>query len=110
MAKMCGNALHAFVAAFIVTLLALSGASAQSGNPIRIGLSLALLPMSSIALLLTHDIARLYPAFERDLAPIVVGAIIVMEVVGPIAVQIGLRIAGDTVPEPEGSLEAPRAA
>src|SRR3954465_1463474 len=42
MAKMCGNALRAFVAAFVVGLLALSGASAQSGNPIRIGLSLAL--------------------------------------------------------------------
>ena len=42
MAKMCGNALRAFVAAFVVGLLALSGASAQSGNPVRIGLSLAL--------------------------------------------------------------------
>src|SRR6476660_3368812 len=42
MAKLCWNAPRAFVAAFIVTLLALSGASAQSGNPIRIGLSLAL--------------------------------------------------------------------
>jgi branched-chain amino acid transport system substrate-binding protein len=42
MAKLCGNALRAFVAAFIVGLLALSGASAQSGNPVRIGLSLAL--------------------------------------------------------------------
>jgi diaminopimelate epimerase len=35
MAKMCGNALRAFAAAFIVGLLSLSGASAQSGNPIR---------------------------------------------------------------------------
>ena len=42
MAKLCGNALRAFVAAFIVGLLALSGASAQSGNPIKIGVSLAL--------------------------------------------------------------------
>src|SRR5215207_4463088 len=42
MAKLCWNALRAFVAAFIVGLLALSGASAQSGNPVRIGLSLAL--------------------------------------------------------------------
>src|SRR6476469_302126 len=42
MAKLCWNALRAFVAAFIVTLLALSGASAQSGNPIKVGLSLAL--------------------------------------------------------------------
>ena len=42
MAKMCGNALRALAAAFIVGLLALSGASAQSGNPIKIGMSLAL--------------------------------------------------------------------
>src|SRR3954471_23897564 len=42
MAKICGNALRAFVAAFIVGLLALSGAQAQSGNPIKVGMSLAL--------------------------------------------------------------------
>src|SRR6476661_226073 len=42
MAKICGSALRAFVAAFIVGLLTLSGASAQGGNPIKIGLSLAL--------------------------------------------------------------------
>ena len=42
MTKICGSALRAFVAAFIVGLLTLSGASAQGGNPIKIGLSLAL--------------------------------------------------------------------
>jgi len=42
MAKVCGNALRALAAAFIVGLLAVSGASAQSGNPIRIGVGLAL--------------------------------------------------------------------
>ena len=42
MTKMCGNALRAFAAAFIVGLLTISGAAAQSGNPIRIGMSLAL--------------------------------------------------------------------
>src|SRR6476661_276503 len=42
MAKLCWNAPRTFVAAFIVGLLALSGASAQGGNPIKIGLSLAL--------------------------------------------------------------------
>jgi branched-chain amino acid transport system substrate-binding protein len=42
MAKVWGNALRAFVAAFVVALLAVSAASAQSGNPVRIGLSLAL--------------------------------------------------------------------
>src|ERR1043165_4213884 len=42
MTKLCGNALRALAAAFIVALLSVSGASAQSGNPIRIGMSLAL--------------------------------------------------------------------
>ncbi len=64
-----------------------------------VGLGLALLPMSSIALLLQHDIARLYPAFDRDMSAVVLGAIIVMEIVGPIAVQVGLKLAGETEPE-----------
>ena len=42
MAKMCGTALHALVAAFIMGFFALSGAFAQSGNPIKVGMSLAL--------------------------------------------------------------------
>ena len=42
MAKVCRNAFCALVAAFIVGLFTLSGASAQSGNPIKIGASLAL--------------------------------------------------------------------
>ena len=41
MTKMC-NALRALALASIVGLLALSGASAQSGNPIKVGMSLAL--------------------------------------------------------------------
>ena len=42
MTKLVGNALRACAAALIVGLLSLSGASAQSGNPIRIGVGLAL--------------------------------------------------------------------
>src|SRR6478609_5185676 len=42
MAKMCGTALHAFVAAFIMGFFSLSGASVQTGNPIKVGMSLAL--------------------------------------------------------------------
>src|ERR1041384_1042215 len=42
MTKLCGNALRALAAAFIMGLLALSGASAQSGSPIKVGMSLAL--------------------------------------------------------------------
>jgi branched-chain amino acid transport system substrate-binding protein len=42
MTKLVGNALRACAAALIVALLSLTGASAQSGNPIRIGVGLAL--------------------------------------------------------------------
>jgi branched-chain amino acid transport system substrate-binding protein len=42
MTKMCGNALRALAAASLVGLFSLTGAAAQSGNPIRIGMSLAL--------------------------------------------------------------------
>jgi branched-chain amino acid transport system substrate-binding protein len=42
MAKVGGNALRALAAAFVIGVAAISGAAAQSGNPIRIGMSLAL--------------------------------------------------------------------
>src|SRR5882757_11425912 len=42
MTRMCWNTLRAFAAALIVGVLALSGAAAQSGNPIRVGVGLAL--------------------------------------------------------------------
>jgi Kef-type K+ transport system membrane component KefB len=64
-----------------------------------LGLGLALMPMSSLSLLLQHDIARIYPEFGIDLSAAMVGAFIVMEVLGPFAVQFGLRLAGETVPD-----------
>ena len=42
MTKSCGNALRTLAAALIVGLFGISAAAAQSGNPIRIGMSLAL--------------------------------------------------------------------
>jgi len=66
-----------------------------------VGLGLALMPMSSVTLLLQHDIARLYPAFGASLGAMFIAAIIVMEVAGPLAVQLGFRLAGETLPEEE---------
>jgi Kef-type K+ transport system membrane component KefB len=63
------------------------------------GLGMALLPMSSLTLLLQHDIARMYPEYGLELQAALMGAIIIMEIVGPVAVEAGLRLAGDTVPE-----------
>jgi Kef-type K+ transport system membrane component KefB len=76
-----------------------------------VGLGLALMPMSSLTLLLQHDIARLFPAFGQELTAIYLAAIIMMEVVGPLAVQFGLRLAGETLPEdPDSVAGSPRAA
>jgi Kef-type K+ transport system membrane component KefB len=76
-----------------------------------VGLGLALMPMSSLALLLQHDIARVYPGFGRELGAVVLGAILMMEILGPLCVQAGLKLAGETMPETEARTEvSPNAA
>jgi Kef-type K+ transport system membrane component KefB len=75
-----------------------------------LGLGLALLPMSSLSLLLAHDIARLYPAFGTELMTIFLAAVIIMEVVGPFAVQFGFRLAGETLEDEDEALGRSRAA
>jgi NhaP-type Na+/H+ or K+/H+ antiporter len=74
-----------------------------------LGLGAALLPMSSLALLLQHDVARLYPEFGQHLAAVLLASLAVMELAGPIAVQWGLRFAGDADPAPEGGPLASKA-
>ncbi len=67
------------------------------------GLAATLMPMSSLALLLQHDVARLYPSFGQELTAVVLGGVLVMEIAGPLAVQWGLRFAGETEPEAQGA-------
>jgi len=62
------------------------------------GLALTLAPVSTFALLLQHDVLRAYPEFA-DVSAMFLAAILVMEFIGPIAVQAGLRIAGETAPD-----------
>ncbi len=63
-------------------------------------LGAALLPMSSLALLLLNDVSRLYPSFGQNLAAVVLASVIVMELAGPVATQWGFRFAGEAAPEP----------
>jgi len=74
--------------------------AAPGGLRVRqaIGLGGAVLPMSSLALLMQHDIARLFPEFAAELSAVLLSAILVMEIVGPLAAQWGLRFAGDVLP------------
>lgn len=103
----------AFVAARAAGKLAGVLAFAPLGG-VRVRQALALgatlLPMSSPALLLQHDIVRLYPDFGQELAAVVLAALVVMELLGPLAVQWGLRFAGEAAPAPNGAPERPAAA
>lgn len=62
-------------------------------------LSLALVPMSGLAVVMVYDTAALYPRFGADLAAVVLSAVALIELVGPLATQYALRRAGETHPE-----------
>jgi Kef-type K+ transport system membrane component KefB len=74
-----------------------------------VGLGAALLPMSSLSLLLLHDVARLYPESGTELTAVVLAGLIVMELAGPVATQWGLRFAGETAPAAgaDGAIRGP---
>ena len=59
-------------------------------------LGIALAPMSGVAFLLTEDIRTIYPFFGSQLAPIVLSMVAVLGLLGPLAVQWGLRYAGES--------------
>ena len=63
-----------------------------------LGLALALTPMSGTALVLLSELQGTHPGFAPLVAPIVLSAIAFTEVLGPLAVQWGLRLAGDLHP------------
>jgi len=73
----------------------LSGIRAGSGGL----LSIALLPMSGIAFAMTHSAGSLYPGFNAKLSVIVLAAALILELIGPLAVQFALRRAGEAQEE-----------
>ncbi|HEY2628265.1 MAG TPA: cation:proton antiporter [Usitatibacter sp.] len=64
-----------------------------------VGLACALLPMSTLALMLHHEVARQFPAFGEQVGAAFLAMVIVMEIIGPVAVQFGLALAGETLKE-----------
>jgi len=62
-------------------------------------LSLSLLPMSGFAVVMVHDTAFLYPRFGAELAAVVLSAVAVLEIAGPLATQFALKHAGEAHPE-----------
>jgi Kef-type K+ transport system membrane component KefB len=70
-------------------------------------LSLALVPMSGMALVLAQGPGNLYPEFSAKLSAVVLSAAVILELVGPLAVQFALRHAGETEVMPEARYGSP---
>ncbi len=58
-------------------------------------LCLALTPMSGLAISMVQGTASLYPEFGARLAAIVLSAVLILELIGPVAVQFALKRAGE---------------
>lgn len=73
-----------------------------AGLPLRKAslLALALMPMSSVSLVMVHDTARLYPELGAALAAVVLAAIALMELLGPLAAHFALVRAREAEPGP----------
>jgi NhaP-type Na+/H+ or K+/H+ antiporter len=80
----------------IMTLTYFSGARAGAAGL----LCIALTPMSGIALAMVHETTVLYPGFGAELASIVLSGVLILELVGPVAVQFALRRAGEVKDAP----------
>jgi len=62
-------------------------------------LCIALMPMSAIALAMVESTTRVYPEFGGQLFSIIMSAVLILELVGPLAVQFALRRAGEAAEE-----------
>jgi hypothetical protein len=66
-------------------------------------LAIALLPLSGLAVVMVRDTVSLYPTFGLQLGAVVLSAIVVLELLGPLATQFALRHAGEAHPEKEAT-------
>jgi NhaP-type Na+/H+ or K+/H+ antiporter len=94
------------VAAFILLRFAGKGVALAALGPFsgirpRDGalLALALIPLSGSAVVMVRDTTSLYPAFGRELAAVVLSAVVILELIGPLATQFALRRAREAHPD-----------
>jgi Kef-type K+ transport system membrane component KefB len=79
----------------VLAVLAL-GTHSGIGWREALALGVALVPMSSVALLLTLDTGLRFPEFASGLGMVLMSTIVILELAGPILVQIALSRAGET--------------
>jgi len=75
----------------VVGLARPSGLSHRKASLLAVGL----LPMSGVAVVMAHEAGAILPGFEPQLGAVVLAAVLVLELLGPLAVQFALRRAGD---------------
>jgi Kef-type K+ transport system membrane component KefB len=87
---------------FLAKTAAIVALSRWSGTSLRQGLALSIMmtPLSATALVMLNELMRAEPDLARGAAPIILAGIAVLELIGPIAVQAALRLAGDLPPAP----------
>lgn len=103
-----GFAALALLAARFITkmlvIVALSPAAKASWRQ-GLALSITMTPLSATALVMLSELMRAEPELAAGAVPIILAAIAVLELIGPIAVQFALRLAGELPPAPR---RAPR--
>jgi NhaP-type Na+/H+ or K+/H+ antiporter len=94
------------VAAFILVRFLGKGVALLGFGPfsgIRPGgaglLAFGLLPLSGSAVVMVRDTTLFYPAFGRELAAVVLSAVVILELFGPLATQFALRRAREAHPD-----------
>ncbi|HWI41695.1 MAG TPA: cation:proton antiporter, partial [Verrucomicrobiae bacterium] len=58
----------------------------------------ALLPMSGVAVVMVQGAAELYPAFGTQLSGVILAAVGLLDLLGPLAAQLSLKLAGEASP------------
>ncbi len=98
------SALALLAARFAAKTLAIMACARWSHASLRQGLalSIAMTPLSATALVMLSELMRAEPQLAAGAVPIILAAIAVLELVGPVAVQFALRLAGELPPK-EGS-------
>jgi Kef-type K+ transport system membrane component KefB len=57
--------------------------------------ALALTPMSGLAVVMVYETASLYPEVRASVAPVVFAAVVILELLGPVATQFAIKQAGE---------------
>lgn len=93
-------ALALLVVRVVAKGLAVVALARPAGATLRQGFALAvtLTPLSGTVLVMLSDIHATAPALAASVMPIVLTAVAVLELLGPIAVQAALRLAGELPP------------